>query len=269
MIRQLLHPDAGCRPSLDQIEVSPFLHNQIVPNYLPQSALKAQPTRKTCPTPNEFWTEANNNVISGDVFTHASFAPSHSNNEKLPLLPTCPNSLLKSPPKVLKKPLPLQPSNSGNDENCMDAKFTSPNQKSEKNYSVPPSPKPLPFAIDKNVQKTVVETQIQSVVQFLSELLDKAPSNPSGSDSNTSNSPTSNSPTSNSPTSSASPTSSPASLDVENSEMLQISKWVDESKRFGIGFQLSDDTTTVYYNDDSKISFCPTLKYFFNFQIFF
>merc|ERR1711879_1038244 len=43
---------------------------------------------------------------------------------------------------------------------------------------------------------------------------------------------------------------------------LHITRWVDESKRVGIGFQLSDETTCVYFNDDTRISFNPVSNHF-------
>ncbi len=40
-------------------------------------------------------------------------------------------------------------------------------------------------------------------------------------------------------------------------EVLWVTKWVDYSNKYGFGYQLSDRTVGVMFNDKSRISFSP------------
>lgn len=41
-----------------------------------------------------------------------------------------------------------------------------------------------------------------------------------------------------------------------------ISKWVDYSSKYGLGYMLSDGSTGVYFNDATKIILHPSGTYF-------
>ena len=51
--------------------------------------------------------------------------------------------------------------------------------------------------------------------------------------------------------------SPPAQKKFDDSDMLYISKWVDYSHRYGLGYQLSNESTGVYFNDTSSILLPP------------
>lgn len=48
---------------------------------------------------------------------------------------------------------------------------------------------------------------------------------------------------------------------VADMTILWVSKWVDYSNKYGFGFQLSNDSIGVLFNDTSKIILSPDGRY--------
>jgi polo-like kinase 1 len=49
--------------------------------------------------------------------------------------------------------------------------------------------------------------------------------------------------------------------DPASAPIFWISKWVDYSNKYGLSYQLSDDSVGVIFNDSTKILVDPTGKY--------
>ena len=54
----------------------------------------------------------------------------------------------------------------------------------------------------------------------------------------------------------------PISKNDNCNKEIWISKWVDYSSKYGLGYMLSDGSTGVYFNDATKIILHPSGSYF-------
>jgi len=235
LIRKLLHPEAQLRPSIEQILEHDFFQNKIIPSSLPLYALNIQPTRRAQATASNFWD------------TELDMLNLANGNNKLPLAPTTVNSQTgssKTLPKKFTKPLP----SSRNDENSANRQIELP----PSNRIEKPLPKPIVIpSSPMKIQETTIpirsiegptmdisyEDQLAALHSTMSNALEIRNQTSSNSNSNSSN----------------------------FSEQLHIVRWVDDTKRFGFGFQLSNGCTSVYFNDDSKMLFDPRSNYLWHF----
>lgn len=218
LIRDLLHPQASCRPSVEQILSYPFFCDFVIPSYLPTSAMRFPPHKisNELVTPENFWEESKPNSFitpSPYEFTEPKQKTKKSmvTSPKIPLAPASTNIQTTTTKSVNTKKRSL---------NVFQENFTCNEN---------------PLQISKNQN----ELQLELITKSLNDLLNK------NNNENVNTQSQSNS-----------------QLSVEKKNHLHVTRWVDESKKVGIGFQLSNQITCAYFNDDTKIAYDPKSRYF-------
>jgi len=214
LIRELLHPDAKCRPNSSQALAHPFFANYIIPNYVPISSLRFVPHLKDekIRTADDFWEESKaSQTVTAKPFIFAGNNSNSGLKKTVPKSPLAPTSLNRknTPSSVSRK---RSRSVFNGDEN--DPTLETPTKKRKLN------------------ENTLSEQQIHTALDCLNNLLE----------------------------------GKPIELPVQSvNEIVHVTKWT-ESKSVGVGFQLSNHVTSIYFNDDTKLAFNPATNYFHYWQ---
>ena len=237
LIRELLHPDAACRPTIEEILEHSFFTDNIIPNSVPISSMRfpPNPRSKETQTSELFWEETTPNISSNTNQKQPFiFAGTNSNNThkksinscttKNPLAPTSLNTAILSPTLLSRK---RKRNGSLVNYPMINTGLENENGNSASNTFVSKQ-ESLKNDIDSN------ELLLDSVLKSLDQILDNKIVNPVSS--------------------------SIFTVDEDKKNHLHVSRWVDESKRVGIGFHLTNQTSCVYFNDDTKIAYNPNSK---------
>ena len=213
LIRELLHPNPACRPTIAEVLTRPFFSQAVVPASVPISSLRFPPHPRALDNRSAdlFWEESA--PLGSSQAKSKPFQTASAVRQMLrsPLAPVAQLNSLTSPSAMLRKrkrPLILL-----EDENSYEAPV--------KRQKVAADGLPVFSQLSVDAQLRLTLRLLESIVtgSFIarSDVQETAPA----------------------------PVSSPP---------IRISRWM-ENERIGTAFLLSDNTTCIYFNDDSKMAF--------------
>eukprot|EP01147_Barroeca_monosierra_P000307 gene307-3676_t len=225
LIRILLHPEPSKRPGLDAILEHPFITAHFVPAKLPASALTVRPTfSDTAPM--------NMNEIAGNASVTNE---NHPNGQPSSLVDSLTQLVARQ--QISTKPA-RQPLSTINGQN-------------------PSLVAPVVSCLEAGIFMTAISTccsQQKSVAQLGIGAANSAKSKLEKLHTRLFNV------TAEQPK--ASTTYLPATApSTETKRGVAVTKWVDYSFKYGLGYQLSDGTVGVFFNDHTKIALASDLKH--------
>lgn len=228
LISDLLQSDALLRPTIQQILSYPFFKDFIIPSYLPTTAMQFLPQKVSDDnlTSENFWKENKPNKLVKPLFNFTqdeNKTNTSPNTLKVPLAPTTSNiNQQTNVPSINTK----KRKQTNNQLHSGNRNFENQNE----NYT-----NKSEFLFSSKNSNPIVHNSNQNELHLISDCLQSVLEN------NTKES------------------QSDCFL-AEQPNHLHILKWIDETKRVGIGFQLSNHVTCIYFNDDTKIAYDPNSK---------
>ena len=224
LIRELLHPEAKCRPSITQALAHPFFTGHMIPQSVPISSLRFTPRPRTEESrkPEAYWEESCTPPTPNKKPRPFQFATRRLSSRN-PLAPTSLNTVT-SPTNASRKRQRAHITHSDENGDLVEQQPTK-----KRKLSVPRSPEPT-TAPTKTSTSPPAEEQLEEILRVLNDMVGGKPVQL--------------------------PQLPPSHDEQANKEPLHVARWV-ESQKAGIGFQLSDHTTCIYFNDDTKLAFNP------------